>query len=149
MNKPNQVVPSFVSVYLLESQLMGGASYTPILFNIIETDGTTPKIYDSTTGEFTAPVSGWFDLDVQIISNVVLAGVRIIKNGDTNFPIMGRVPIDTEVNMRVRVKLGFGETLRIEAINGIILALSGTTPDSRASNTIFTLVKRFDDTKSF
>ena len=148
MNKPNQVVPSFVSVYLVADQVIGGA-FAPVLFDVIDTDGTCPTIYDPLTGNFTAPVSGWYDLDGQFVSAAALAGVRIIKNGDTGFPIMGKIPVDTSVNMRIRVKLGCGETLRFEASTGTILANAGLVPDAKASNAIFTLVKRFDDTKTF
>ena len=148
INIPNQVVPSFVSVYLLSNQVIGGL-YTPIFFNIIETDGTFPVIYNSLTGQFTAPFSGWYDLDGQIKSAAPLTGLRIVKNGDTNFPIVGMVPIDINVNMRVRVQLGLGETVRFEAVGGTILALAGTVPNARASNAIFTMVKRFKDTRFF
>ena len=147
MNRPTQIVPFFVSVYLLANLVIGG--YTTVLFDIIETDGTDPVIYNSGTGKFTCPVSGWYDLDVQLISAAALGGVRIIKNGDTNFPIMGLIPVTANANMRVRVNLGLGETLQIQALGGTILALAGTVPNARASNAIFTLVKRYDDTKTF
>ena len=147
MNKPNQVVPSFVSVYFLANQVVGVS--TPLLFDIINTDGSDLNIYDSSTGQFAAPVSGWYDLDGQIISTAALTDVKIVKNGDTNFPIMSRIPDNTSVNMKIRIKLGLGETLRFEATGGTILANAGTVPDSKASNAIFTLVKRFDDTRSF
>lgn len=147
MNKPNQIVPSFISVYLLANQVVG--AFTPLIFDIIDTDGSDPNIYDSITGQFTAPVSGWYDLDGQLVSSAALTGVRIVKNGDTSFPIMARIPVDTSVNMRIRIKLGLGETLRFEASGGTILANAGTVPNAKASNVIFTLVKRFDDTKTF
>ncbi len=148
MNKPNQVVPSFVSVYLVANQTIG-ANYEVVLFDIIETDGTNTSIYDSTTGEFTAPCSGWYDLVVQLTTNVILTGIRIVRNGDTNFPPIARIPADVSADLTLRCKLGAGETLRVEANGANILALAGTTPDARTSNAIFTLVKRFDDTKTF
>jgi hypothetical protein len=95
MNRLNQAISSFVSVYLLSNQVIE-SSYTSILFNIIETDGTTFKMYNSIRGEFTVPVNGLFRLDGQIITSPVLSGVRIIKNGNVNFSIMSRVLIDTE-----------------------------------------------------
>ena len=147
MNKPNQVVPSFVSVYLVADQIVG--AFSPVLFNIVNTDGTDSNIYDSLTGQFTAPISGWYDLDGQILSAAPLTGIRIIKNGDTSFPIMSRVPTIADVNMRIRVQLGTGETVSFEGEGGTILANAGTVPDAKASNALFTLVKRFDDTKTF
>nr|QBK86303.1 MAG: C1q domain protein [Marseillevirus LCMAC102] len=151
MNKPNQVVPSFVSVYLVANQTLG-ANYEIVLFDIIETDGTNTSIYDRTTGEFTAPCSGWYNLEVQLTTDVTLTGLRIIRNGDTNFPPIARIPADVSADLTLRCKLGAGETLRVEADTSAgadVLALAGTTPDARTSNAIFTLVKRFDDTKTF
>jgi hypothetical protein len=148
-NKPYQVVPSFCSTYLVANQLMTG-SWGVILFNIIETDGTEPAIYDPTTGQFSAPTSGWYDMDVQLQSATALTGVRIVRNGDTNFPPMSEVPATANVSLKLRIQLGLGETLRVEAIGAVnVLALSGTSPNARVSNVIFTLIKRFEDTRNF
>ena len=54
MNKPNQVVPSFASVFLTANQTLVNEV---ILFNILETDGTNVNIYDRTTGTFTSQIS--------------------------------------------------------------------------------------------
>ena len=149
MNRPNQVVPSFSSVYLSADQTLAGA-WTIILFDIVETDGTDTTIYDRTTGEFTAPISAWYDVSVRLQTSALLTGIRIVKNRDINFPPIGRDPADTNVNLDLRLKLGEGETVRIEGFGAVdVLALSGLTPDTRASNTVFTMVKRFDDTKTF
>ena len=145
MNKPNQVVPSFVSVYLTADT--GALADDPILFNIIETDGTDVGMYDRTTGTFAAPVSGWYDIDVQIQGT--LTELYIVRNGDTNFPPMAIDPTGmANVFMRTRLQLALGETVQIYA-TGTVDALAGITPEGRASNAIFTLVKRFDDTKTF
>lgn len=145
MNKPNQVVPSFASVYLTADT--GALVDAPVLFDIIETDGSSPGIYDKTTGTFTAPVSAWYDIDVQLQGT--LTALYIIKNGDTNFPPMAVNPTALAItNMRTRLKLAFGETLQVY-VTGTVIALGGITPDGRASNAIFTMVKRFDDTKTF
>ncbi len=151
MNKPNQVVPSFVSVYLSKSLgLAFPAVWTIIPFDIIETDGTDPVIYDPITKEFTAPVSGWYDFDIQLQTTQTLTGIRVIRNKDVNFPVIGRVPSGTDPDIRVRLKLGLGETVRVEVLGaGNISDTASLTPDARVSNAIFTLVKRFDDTKTF
>lgn len=149
MNRPNQVVPSFSSVYLTADQTLA-AAWTVVLFDIVETDGSTSSIYDPASGEFTCPVSGWYDLDIQLQSSALLTGVRIIRNGDINFPVSAIAPASIDVHLRSRMKLGLGETLRVEGFGAVdVLALAGTTPDARVSNTIFTLVKRFDDAKIF
>jgi len=152
MNRPDQVVPSFASSFLLANQVLTGAgTWDVILFNIIETDGSTPGIYDAVTGEFTAPCSGWFDIESILQSTAPLTGgVRVVRNGDTVFPTLALVSTDTINVIKRRLQLALGETVRIEA-NGTasILATAGTTPNARASSAIFTLVKRFDDTKTF
>lgn len=150
MNKPNQVVPSFTSVYLLANQTLNNISWEVILFNIIETDGSDPSIYNRLTGEFTAPVSAWYDMIVQLQTSEPLSGIRIVRNGDINFPSIGRSATSTLTDLHLRIKLGLGETLRVEGFGGTdVLALSGMIPDTRSSNTLFTMVKRFDDTKTF
>ena len=149
MNKPNQVVPSFSSVYLTADQTLI-AAWTVILFDIIETDGTNPSIYDPTTGEFTAPSSAWYDIDVQLQTSAALTGLRIVRNGDINFPPIAIAPPDANAFLRLRLKLGYGETVRVEGFGAVdVLALAGTTPEARVSNALFTMVKRFDDTKTF
>lgn len=148
-NRPYQVIPSFCSVYLVANQLMTG-SWGAVLFNIVETDGTESDIYNSTTGQFTAPTSGWYDMEVQIQSSAALTGLRIVRNGDTNFPAISRVPTTSNIDLKLRVLLGLGETLRVDAIGAVnVLALSGTSPNARVSNAIFTLIKRFEDTRNF
>ena len=147
MNRPNQVVPSFSSVYLSVDQIIP-AAWTIILFDIVETDGTSPLIYDKTTGNFIAPESAWYDLYIQLQTSAPLTGIRIVKNGDVNFPPIGRVPpADINCDLYLRTKLGQGETLRVEGF-GItnVLATSGLTPNTRASNAVFTMIKRFQDT---
>lgn len=145
MNKPNQVVPSFASVYLTADT--GALADAPILFDILETDGSDPGIYDKTSGTFTAPVSAWYDIDAQLQGT--LTELYIVKNGDTNFPPMAIDPTGLAItHMRTRLKLALGETVQVYA-TGSVVALSGTTPNGRSSNAIFTMVKRFDDTKTF
>jgi len=149
MNKPNQVVPSFVSVFLITDQVVG-VTLEPLLFDVIDTDGTSDNIYDATTGQFRAPVSGWYDIEGQFATTLgPLTGIVIVKNGDTGFPVMGLIPVGEEIHIKRRIKLGLGETLRFDASGGTILANAGTTPNAKASNILFTLVKRFDDTKTF
>jgi hypothetical protein len=149
MSQPYQIVPSFSSVYLTANQTIG-AVWETILFNIIETDGTNPQIYNPTTGLFTAPVSGWYDLNVHLQTSATLTGVRIVKNGDPNFPCIARVPADGIADIYLRIQLGAGETLSVDVIGvANVLALAGTTPNARASNAIFTMVKRFDQTQTF
>ena len=150
-NPPNQVIPSFSSVYLLADQVIGAGVWTTILFDIIDTDGTNPGIYDPTTGEFTAPVSGWFDIKSQLRVSAI-SDLRIVKNGDINFAIGGRPTTSSIGDIFLRTILGKGETLRVEiniTAGGTVFALAGTVIESRSSNIIFTLVKRFDDTKTF
>lgn len=149
MSQPYQIVPSFSSVYLTADQTLAG-TWTVVLFDIVETDGTTPTIYNRSTGEFSAPVSGWYDVRVRLQTSAPLTGIRIVKNGDTNFPCIARVPDDTIVDLDLRIQLGLGETVRVEGIGAVdVLALAGTVPDARTSNAVFTTVKRFDETKSF
>lgn len=146
MNRPNQTVPSFASVYLTANT--AALTDDPILFDIVETDGSTDNIYSSTTGRFQAPISGWYSLDVQLLAT--LTKLYIVKNGDTNFPVKGIVPanlLDME-NIRVLVQLGLGETLAVYA-SGTVNALTGVAPTARVSNAIFKLVKKFDDSKIF
>ena len=147
MNKPNQVIPSFVSVFRTSDQVLAVAGV--ILFDVIETDGTDANIYDRTTGTFTAPVSAWYDIDVQIQGP--LTELYIIRNGDINFPVIGVDPTDDLVaHIRGRMKLALGETVQVFAtgtVTALFTAASGAI--TRASNTIFTMVKRFDDTKTF
>jgi len=150
-NPPNQVIPSFSSVYLLADQVIPAGVWTTILFDIIDTDGTNPSIYSPTTGQFTAPVSGWFDIKAQLRVSAV-SDIRIVKNSDVNFPVEARPTQATTGDISLRTKLGKGETLEVQIIiagGGSVFALADTTPDARSSNTIFTLVKRFDDTKTF
>ena len=149
MNPPNQVVPSFSQVFLTANQSIGASSEV-VLFDIVETDGSNSSIYNSTTGQFTAPVSGWYRVRAQLQSSTALTGITIVKNGDTNFPIIGRVPVDTNAELEVLTQLGLGETVQIQA-QGVadVLALSGLSPDTRASTALFILTKRFDDTKTF
>ena len=148
MSKPNQVVPSFVSVFLLADQVFGALG--TVLFDIVNTDGSSDNIYDSATGQFRAPVSGWYDIEAQFATTGgPLTEILIVRNGDTSFPVMGLVPSGDEIHMKRRIKLGLGETLRFEASGGTILANAGTVPNAKASNILFTLVKRFDDTKPF
>ena len=140
----SQTTSTFSSVYLVADQTLAGP-WTVILFNIVETDGADASIYNSATGEFTAPVSGWYDIDAQLQTSAPLGGIRFVKNGDTNFPPIGVVPSGTNSTLRLRCKLGIGETIRVEGLGGAdILALAGTVPESRASNAIFTLIKSFD-----
>lgn len=80
MNRPNQVVPSFSSVYLTADQTLA-AAWTTILFDIVQTDGSDASIYSSTTGEFTAPVSAWYDIIVRLQTSAPLTGVRVVRNG--------------------------------------------------------------------
>ena len=146
MNRPNQTVPSFVSVYLTANT--AALTVDPILFNIVETDGSTKNIYDATTGQFQAPISGWYTLDAELYAN--LTELYIVKNGDVNFPVKGVVPAGVlgMESIRMDVKLGLGETLALYA-SGTVNALTGGTPNARASNATFKLFKRFDDTKIF
>jgi len=152
MNRPRQVVPSFVSTFLLADQTLTGAgTWDVVLFDIVEPDGSTTGIYDSTTGEFTAPCSGWFDIESQLQSSAALAGgVRIVRNGDTSFPLLATISTDTINTIKRRIRLSIGETVRIEA-NGTadVLANAGTTPDARASYAMLTMVKRFEDSEIF
>ena len=145
MSRPNQVIPSFVSVYLTADT--GALVDAPILFNVIETDGSDATIYDRTTGTFTAPVSAWYDVEVQIQGT--LTELYIVRNEDTNFPPMAINPTGLAItHMKTRLNLALGETVQIYA-SGTVIALGGITPEGRASNALFTMVKRFDDTKPF
>jgi hypothetical protein len=147
--RPNQVVPTFSSVYLSVDQTLPGV-WTVILFDIIETDGVDLNIYNRLTGEFTAPESAWFDVMVNLQTSALLSGIRVVKNGDINFPIIGRVPDGINVELFVRIKLGAGETVRVEGLGAVdILATSGLVPNTRASNAVFTMIKRFQDTRPF
>ncbi len=120
----------------------------PILFNIVETDGSDSSIYDKTTGTFTSPVSAWYDIDVQLLAT--LTSLYVVKNGDIVFPIIGIVPpVGLALShLKGRVKLAMGETLVVYA-SGTVNANTGLVPNAHVSNTIFTMVKRFDDTKTF
>lgn len=151
MNKPNQVVPSFSHVILSSDQKIP-SSWTVILFDIINTDGTDKDIYDASTGEFSAPVSGWYDIQVNIeLSSAGLSGLRIIKNRDVNFPVIAAGVLPKIASLFTRVKLGLGESLRVEVYGPeTVLALSSAPPPAAyASTCTFTLAKRFDDAKSF
>src|SRR5947207_661941 len=113
---PYQTIPSFVVVYLTSNVTPAGPG--TILFNIIETDGSTPGLYNPVNGRFIAPVSGWYDLEVCLQTSAPLTNLRIIKNDDTNFPIFGQVCSSTNVFIKVRVNLGVGEYLNIQSAGG-------------------------------
>lgn len=151
MSRPRQVVPSFVSTFLLEDQTLTGAgTWDVVLFDVVEPDGSTSGIYNATTGEFTAPFSGWFDLESQLQTSATLTGIRIVRNGETSFPLIAFDPPDSVATIKKRVRLSLGESLRIEA-NGTadVEANAGTTPDAKASYAIFTMIKRFEDSEIF
>lgn len=131
----------FSSVYLNANQALAGV-WTTILFNIIETDGQTVDQYDAATGRFTATKTGWYDVEVSLQTSAPLTGVRLIKNGDGNTSPMSRVDTSTTVNMKCRLFLAQREFVEVQGIGAVnVLATSGTTPNARSSNCIFTLVK--------
>ncbi len=137
---PYQTIATFVCCYLTADVTPTGPG--PILFNIIETDGSGTSVYNSTNGRFTAPTSGWYDIEVNLTTSAPLTNLRIIKNDDTNFPVYGTNPSISEPNLKVRLNLGFGEFITVQSAGATILALAGTTPNQRASSAIFTLIKR-------
>ncbi len=137
---PYQTIPSFVTVSLTSDVTPSGPG--TILFNIIETDGSTTGIYNPINGRFTAPSSGWYDIEISLQTSAALSNLRIVKNDDINFPVYGINPDTTTVFIKVRLNLGLGEFITIQSDGAIIRALAGTTPNQRASSAIFTLVKR-------
>ena len=139
----------FSSVFLTLDQLIPG-TWETIIFQRVETDGQHPNVYNNTTGQFTAPVSGWYDVEVQIQSDVALSGVRIIRDGDGDFPIVARVPTDRDADIKARVRLADGETTSIQVIGpATVEAFAGTTPNARVTNAIFTLVKAYNGISNF
>lgn len=131
----------FSSVYLNANQTLAGV-WTTILFNIIETDGQSVDQYNATTGRFTAARSGWYDVEVSLQTSAPLTGLRLIKNGDGNTAPMSRVDASTATTMKCRLFLAQREYVEIQGIGAVdVLATSGTVPDARSSNCIFTLVK--------
>ena len=70
--------PVFVSVYLTTDVAPGGG---PVLFDIIETDGSTPGLYDPATGNFIAKISGWYDLSLGFLTIDPLTKLYIVKIG--------------------------------------------------------------------
>lgn len=139
----------FSSVFLTLDQIIP-TDWTTIIFQRVETDGQFTTAYNNTTGKFTAPVSGWYDVEVQIQSDVALSGVRIIRDGDGDFPVVARTPTDREADIKARVRLADGETTEVQVLgSATVEAFAGTVPNARVTNAIFTLVKAFNEISNF
>jgi len=142
MSRSYQVVPPFVSVELLDD--ISGLTDDPILFDIINTDGESEKIYDSSLGTFTSPLSGWYDMEVTLQGT--LTKLYFVKNGNATFPVHGVNPTGVGlIHTKKRLILSEGETISIFASGGVT-ADSKMSPNAKASNAIFTLVKTFSST---
>lgn len=152
MSRPNQVVPAFTTLFRGD---IGGSAlslpsgvWTTILFDIEETDGTTTNMYDSATGQITAPRSGWYDIEAQISSTANTDGINIVRNGDINFPVFASNVTSVVQFIKTRCKLSIGETVEIQAHTSLggnfVDAITTTTPVAHATNAMVTLVKEFD-----
>jgi hypothetical protein len=143
---------SFATTFLSADQVLTGVgTWDVVLFNIVEPDGSSTGLYNSTTGAFTSQISGWYDVTMHLQSSAALAGgVRFVRNGETAFPVSSSISTTSINDLTRRIFLAEGETIRIEA-NGTasILATAGTTPDARASYSIFSLIKRAEDVNVF
>ncbi len=113
---------TFVSVFRGSTpQTIPDATWTTVLYNVVETDGTSNTIYDPTTGRFSAPVAGWYDIEAQIQWTAAAGAapaIRIVKNGDTNLPAFVRSGDATSIllNIKLRLFLGRGEFVEVQVI---------------------------------
>ncbi len=136
------------------AQTIADVTWTTVLFDIEENDGDNIDMYDAATGKFTSPISGWYCIESQIrwASAGGAKSVRIIKNGDVNFPIFirsdGAVLINT---IKTRCKISKDETVEIQVFQGSGGALDieatsdpgGLGQAAKATNALLTLVKTF------
>ena len=111
--------PTFVTVYRgATNQSIPNGTWTTVLFNVITTDGSSNTIYTSNNGRFTAPISGWYDIEAQITWNSAVAGaLRIVQGENTMLPVFIRSTSTTSplVSIKFRTFLGQREYLRIQA----------------------------------
>ncbi len=143
--------PTFVNVFRgSTNQSIPNAAWTTVLFNIIETDGTSNVIYDSPTGQFAAPVTGWFDIESQITwASSITSSLRIIKNGNNTLPEFIQSNTAEQADIKLRLFLGQNEFIQVQALQaseGAINILASIDPSTlgqpgRCSSGTFTLVK--------
>lgn len=97
----------------------------------------THGAYDSTTGIFTAPISGKYEIDVGVRFPSTVIGVGgvqelyVQKNSDTNIPIDRASWSSSTVTIMMNGTYSFnliaGDTLKAKAYNNTTTALSGDT----------------------
>jgi len=145
--------PTFATVFRgSTNQSIPNGTWTTVLFNIIETDGSSNVIYNSTTGTFTAPVSGWYDIEAQITwASAVAGALRVIQGESTTLPafIRSTSTVFPLISIKYRTFLGQNEYVRIQArqpSGGPINILATIDPGTlgqpgKCTSASFTLVK--------
>jgi len=143
----------FVNVSLgSANQAIATATWTTVLFNVIQTDGETSAMYDATNGDFIAPQSGWYDIEAEITwASAQIGAVRVIQNGDSTHPIYVRSNTVAQSNniIKYRTFLGTNGYLQIQVrqdSGGPIDILSSLDPfavsqPAITTNATFTLIK--------
>jgi len=143
-------IPTFVNVFRGSSnQSIATATWTTILFNVIETDGSSNVLYTSNNGQFIAPESGWYDIEAQVTwASSIIAALRIIRNGNTSLPafIQSRAAAQNLSTIKLRLFMGENEYVQVQAYQATggpidIVPTTTLVAPARSTSGTFTLIK--------